>query len=88
MSKISDLVEYHIKKEKICYKEVRSDCTLYHMKSISRSNACYILEEKENKWYCDCKSFKYKTGTNEEGDCKHIIFVKFLKENNQEIESV
>ncbi len=94
MSRVSDLVEYHLTKEKIVYKFIeKSEVTgkdeiMYQVKSIKEENQSYVVVCKNDIWYCDCPSFKYKTGTDANGNCKHIMLIIFLNDNKVEIEEI
>ena len=90
MSRVSDLVEYHLKKESIVYEEKTDYGVLYYVKSIKRKNQVYVVEFNKNKseWYCDCPSFKYRTGVSKEGYCKHVLFIRFLNDNSYEVKKV
>lgn len=91
MSRVSDLVSEHVKRGPICYKHVhvnevtKKEEIIYMIKSVSRPNQVYNIIYEGGQWYCDCPSFKYKSGTNTQGHCKHIQFVVFMIQKNVEI---
>ena len=59
---------------------------IYMVQSMLRENQSYNCQQNEEKeWYCDCHSFKYRSGVNKEGHCKHIRLILFLIENNIKI---
>lgn len=94
MSSFSKLVEHHLTKEKIVFKEVTISETSgkeqvhYQVKSITQKNQSYVVLCEDDVWYCDCPSFKYKTGTDANGNCKHIQLIIFLIENKVEIKTI
>ena len=94
MSSFSKLVEHHLTKEKIVFKEItisettKKEQVHYQVKSITEENQSYVVVCEDDVWYCDCPSFKYKTGTDVNGNCKHINLIIFLNENNVVIETI
>ncbi len=89
MISIKDMVEYHLKKEPIVYIYNEKDkVPLYIVKSILRKNQSYNCVKENDVWYCDCHSFKYRSGVDPKGHCKHIRLILFLIENNVEIKEV
>lgn len=94
MSSFSKLVEHHLTKEKIVFKEITKSETSgkeqvhYQVKSITQKNQSYVVVYENDVWYCDCPSFKYKTGTDVNGNCKHIQLIIFLNANKVVIEII
>lgn len=94
MSKLSKLVEYHLKTKHIVFKHIHKNEAsdeeeiTYIVNSITDQNTSYSIDCKNDLWSCDCSSFKYKTGVNTVGHCKHIQLVLFLIANKIEIEVI
>jgi hypothetical protein len=88
MSKVSELVEYHLKTEPIVYKYVEGPNVIYMIKSISGPNKSYNVVFENNQWSCDCQSFKFKCGVTKEGHCKHISLVTFLIQEKIKIKEI
>lgn len=94
MTKLSQLVEHHLKKGKIVFKHIhKNEATseeevTYIVNSVNDKNTSYSIDQKEKLWSCDCSSFKYKTGVDTAGHCKHIQLVIFLIANKIEIEVI
>lgn len=82
MSKVSDMLDYHLKKEPIVYIiEQKENETIYMIKSIMRDSQTYnIVDEIVNNkhiWTCDCPAFKFRRKLGR-STCKHIDFIQFL----------
>lgn len=92
--KILRMVKQHVNVAPICYRNILEEegyerTTIYMIKSIERSDQSYnVTQDTEMSWTCDCPSFKYQTGTTDEGYCKHIVFVRFLLKNEMKIPDV
>lgn len=88
---IDVLVSYHLNKEPIVFKyiskseETGDTIEIYMIKSITQDNQSYNVVQEGEKWICDCPSYKYRSGVNEQGHCKHIRFVTFLLNEKVEI---
>jgi len=85
MSKVSELVAEHLGPRGpivLLYKDKNENTgqekLIYMLKSITRKNQSYNVIEENSKWFCDCPSFKYRSGVDKEGNCKHILLVTFL----------
>lgn len=76
----------------VAYKDVSEktgeEQIIYMIKSISRPNQSYNVVKEAGKWFCDCPSFKYRSGVDKEGHCKHIVLVTFLLNENVEIPEI
>lgn len=88
---IDKMVEYHLKVMPIVYKYIQKEkntgkeIIIYMIKSISRENHSYNVVNEDGQWICDCPSYKYKSGTDSDGHCKHIRLIIFMLDNNVEI---
>ena len=88
VSPIHDMVKRQLVGPQIVflYKE-KGQQDIYMVQSMLRENQSYNCQKNDkNEWYCDCHSFKYKSGVTIEGYCKHIRLIIFLIENNIKIE--
>ena len=84
-SKISEIVEHHLTKEKVIFR-IKDEKEMFVIKSLMRKNESYFVIKENDKWDCDCKSFKFKTGTDANGNCKHILVIQILMQEGIEIE--
>lgn len=88
------MVEYHLKVKPIVYKYVGKDektgetFEFYMIQSIKQENQSYTVVYENDKWVCDCPSFKFQTGTDVHGHCKHIRLVRFLLDKKVEIKVI
>lgn len=83
-NRVAEIVEYHLTREKIIYR-IKEGEDLFIVRSIKRINESYIVIKENDKWSCDCHSFKYHSGTSPEGYCKHILSIIFLLQEGVEI---
>ena len=95
MSKLTDLVRQHVGPKGpivLLYKDKNEETgvtqEIYMIKSISRVNQSYNIVEDNGKWVCDCPSFKYRSGVDKDGHCKHCLLVSFLLSNHVNIEEI
>ena len=94
VSSIQDMVRYHLKVEPIVYKYISKHeesgiiTEIYMVRSIKRDNQSYNVVNELHQWICDCPSFKYRSGIDSQGHCKHIRFVKFLLDEGVEIQVI
>jgi len=94
MSGLEALVEYHLKKEPIVYKYVSENrdigtvTEIYMIKSITQKFKSYNVVCENENWICDCPSYKFKTGVDSKGHCKHIKLVIFLIDEKVEIKVI
>lgn len=94
VSSIEPMVKYHLQVAPIVYvdklkNEVTGKLdTIYMIKSLKEEYASYNVICDEGKWICDCPSYKFQTGTDATGHCKHIRFVIFLLKEKVEIKSI
>jgi len=84
LNRVAEIVEYHLTREKIIYR-INEGEDLFIVRSIRSKNESYMVIRENDKWSCDCHSFKYHSGTNELGQCKHILSIIFLLQEGVEI---
>lgn len=94
MTKLSKLVEHHLSIAKIVFKHIHKDeatgkdVITYIVNSTNDNTISYSVSCDDEVWSCDCPSFKFQTGTDVDGNCKHIQLVIFLVKNDIEIEVI
>lgn len=91
---IADMVKHHLQVSPLVYRyksetaTAKQDQEMYIVKSIKRTNQSYIVVFENNQWACDCPSFKYHSGVDSSGNCKHIRLIIFLKSEHVEIKEI
>lgn len=89
MNKVAEMIRIHMSGEKLVYKYIDDNGkVIYMLKSIKGVNQSYNVIFENDRWFCDCPAFKFKSGCDKDGYCKHIQFVRFLLDNDVEIEVV
>ncbi len=94
VASIAPMVEYHLKVKPIVYKYVGKDentgesFEFFMVKSIKQDSKSYNVVNENDEWVCDCPSFKFRSGTDVHGHCKHIRLVRFLLDKKVEIEVI
>ena len=79
--KVQQMLKHHLTVNNLITKVNDSDSEYYMIKSISNGKT-YTVELNSSNSKCDCGSFRYESGTNINGECKHIMFCRLAIETN------
>ncbi len=91
---INKMVEHHLRVSPIVYRykpdeaDLKEGQEMFVVQSMKGENKSYIVMLENTEWSCDCPSFKFRSGVDQLGNCKHIRLIIFLKDNNVEIKEI